>query len=171
MRGQLVGFDDARGGAGEGGLLGAGEQVDALDRLVAQPAFGGVDDAFERQIVGGRVDEAQISERVADFGALVKAETADDAIGHADGDEAVLELARLELRAHEDGGVVEAGALDLQAFERVADAAGFLRAVPHALNLAPCRRCRGRSTSVLPSRSPLCAMRPDAAARMCGVER
>ncbi len=80
--------------------------MELCHRLVAQPAFGGVDDAFERQVVGGLVDDAQIGERVADFGAFVEAETADDAVGEADLDEPVLELARLVLGADQNGDFV-----------------------------------------------------------------
>ena len=74
------------------------------DRLVAEPALGGVDDALEGEVVGGLGDQAQVGERVADLGALVEAEAADDLVGEADRDEAVLELARLELGADEDRG-------------------------------------------------------------------
>src|SRR3546814_12499112 len=57
--------------------------------LVAEAAFGRVDDAFEGEIVGTLVDEAEIGERVADLGAFVEAKTPDDAIGEADRDEEV----------------------------------------------------------------------------------
>ncbi len=133
--GQLVGVEDSRGGGGEGDAVGAGELVDFCQRLVAQAALGRVDDAFEGEIVGGLGDDAQIGERVADLGALVEAEAADDAIGHADRDEAVLELAGLVLRADEDRGLVDAEAAALEPFDLLADAAGFLGAVPDAEHL------------------------------------
>ena len=108
--GQLVGVEDARGGEGQRDALGAGELVDLGHRLVAEPALGHVDDPFEGEIVGGLDDHAQIGERIADLGALVEAEAADDAVGQADRDEAILELARLELGADEDGDIVEPAA-------------------------------------------------------------
>ena len=83
------------------------ELVDARHCLVAQSALRDIDNPLERQIVGRRLDEAQIGERIANFGALIEAEAADDAIGHADRDEAILEFAGLELRADEDGGTVK----------------------------------------------------------------
>ena len=55
----------------------------------------------------GELTHAQIGERVADFGALVEARAADHAIGQAERDEAVLELAHLERGAHQDGDLVE----------------------------------------------------------------
>jgi len=54
------------------------------------------------------VYEAEIGKRIADFGALVKSRAADDAIGQAEGDEAILELAHLERGAHENCDLVEA---------------------------------------------------------------
>src|SRR3546814_2757085 len=68
-----------------------------------------------------RLDEAEIGEGIADFGALVEAEAADDAVRHADRDEAILELAGLELCADEDGGAVERYTLALKVFEFLAD--------------------------------------------------
>jgi hypothetical protein len=108
LGGELVGVEDARAGGGEREALGAGELVDFGQRLVAEAALGDVDDAFEGEVVGGLGDDAEIGERVADLGALVEAEAADDAIGQADRDEAVFELAGLVLGADEDGDVVEA---------------------------------------------------------------
>src|SRR3546814_6941556 len=74
-----------------------GELVDARQCLVAEPALGRVDDTFEGEVIGRRLDEAEIGEGIADFGALVEAEAADDAVRHADRDEAILELAGLEI--------------------------------------------------------------------------
>ena len=102
-------------------------------RLVAEAALGHVDDALEGEIVAGLGDHAQIGERIADLGALVEAEAADDAVGHGDRDEAVLELARLELGAHEDRDLVVAAALPRwPALDLLADAARLLRPVPYA---------------------------------------
>ena len=81
--------------------------VDCRDRLVAEPSLGRVDDAFERQVVGGLDDQAQVGDRVADFGAFVEAKAADDLVAEADRDEAFFKLARLELRTDEDCDVVQ----------------------------------------------------------------
>ena len=78
------------------------------------------------------MDDAQVRERVADFGAFVEAETADDAVGEADRDEAILELARLVLGADQDGDLVIGFAARSRRLDLVADAAGFLGAVPYA---------------------------------------
>ena len=117
--------------------------------------------------------DAQISERVADFRALVEARAADHAIGQAERDEAVLELAHLERGAHQDGDLVErvrARCAALELLDLLADGARLLLGIPARgdLTFSP-----GTSSvrSVLPSRPSLCAMRCEAAARMCPVER
>ena len=46
-----------------------GERVDALDRTVADAAFGGVEDAPHRDLVSGVGQRAQVRERVAHLGA------------------------------------------------------------------------------------------------------
>src|SRR5262249_61945549 len=97
---------------------------------VAKRALGHIDDALESEIVGRRIDEAQISERVADFGALVKARAADDAIGQAERDEAVFEFAHLERGAHQNSDLVEGVAAALQLLDLLADTAGFLLGIP-----------------------------------------
>ena len=135
LRRQLVGAKDMPRRDQQGRALGAGETVDLLDRLVAETALGHVNDALERQIVRRLRDQPQISQRIADFCALIEAKAADDSIGQADLNEAVLELARLELGAHEDGEIVERLARAMQPLHRVADGAGFLRPVPHADDL------------------------------------
>src|SRR3546814_10674532 len=72
-------------------------------RLVAKPALWGVDDPLEREIVVRLHNDAQISHGVADFGAFVETETTDYPVEQADADEAVFELAGLDLVAAEDG--------------------------------------------------------------------
>ena len=136
--GQLVRVEDARGGDGERDLLGAGERVELRHRLVAEAALGRVDDPLEGEVVGGLGDDAQISERVADLGALVEAEAADDAVGQADRDEPVLELAGLELGADEDARSSSrrlACAAALDRLQLLADAARLLGPVPDADHL------------------------------------
>ena len=129
-------------------------------RLVAEAALGGVDDPLEGEVVGGLGDDAQISERVADLGALVEAEAADDPVGQADGDEPVLELAGLELGADQDRAVGELAAAMLDRLELVADPARLLGPVPDADHLDLVALVLPRSTSVLPSRPAFCAIRP-----------
>ena len=111
--------------------------VQQLHAGVAEAALRHIDDALEGQIVGRRIDHAQIGERIADFGALVEARAADDAIRQAERDEAVLEFAHLERGAHQDGDFVErmrfAGlAAALQLLDLLADGAGFFLTVPRA---------------------------------------
>ena len=147
------------------------QRVDLRHRLVAEAALGRVDDPLEGEVVGGLGDDPQIGERVADLGALVEAKAADDPVGQADGDEAVLELAGLELGADQDRDLRRAGRpRRCERFDLLADPARFLGPVPDADHLD--LLALGSSVHrVLPSRPPLWAIRPEAAARMCGVER
>ena len=59
-------------------------------RLLADAATGQVDDTFERKIIGGLMQDAAIGDGVADFGAFVKTQAADDAIGQSEGDQPLL---------------------------------------------------------------------------------
>ena len=111
----------------------AGVVVQQLDGGVAEAALGHVDDALEGEVVGRRVDDAEIGEGVADLGALVEARAADDAIGQAERDEAVFELAHLERGAHQDRDLVE----------RVAARAAAARS-PRRSSAPPPRRPRRR---------------------------
>src|SRR3546814_15656622 len=104
LRGHLVGCGDPRRGVEQRCLFVTRELVDTRERLVAESALGNIDDAFERQIIGGRMDETEVGERVAYFRAFVEAVAADDAVWHADRDDAVFAFARLELRADADRG-------------------------------------------------------------------
>ena len=163
MRAAAVGQRHAVARARAGGCL--------RDRLVAQPALGDVDDAFEGEVVGGLVDDAQIGERVADLGALVEAEAADDAVRHADRDEAVLELAGLVLRRG-PGSRCRRATCRCAARPRSPRRRG---APPRGRPRRRCTRTFSPASSsvhsVLPSRPLLLAMTPPAAPRMCGVER
>ena len=104
--------------------------VQKLHRRVAQPALRHVDDALEREIVGRRIDDAQIGERIADFGAFVKSRAADHAIGEAQRDEAVFEFAHLKRRAHQNRDLVEGMAFALQLLDVLADGAGLFLGIP-----------------------------------------
>src|SRR3546814_1171377 len=101
-------------------------------RLVAKPALWGVDDPLEREIVVRLHNDAQISHGVADFGAFVETETTDDPVGQADADEAVFELAGLELGADQDGAILGLAAATDVAFDLLADEPRFLGSVPDA---------------------------------------
>ena len=109
--------------------------VQELHGGVAQPALGHVDDALEGEIVGARMHDTQIGERVADFLALVEARAADHAIGQAERDETVLELAHLERGAHQDGDLVErvrppAAVVALELLDLLADGARLFLRIP-----------------------------------------
>ena len=66
--------------------------------LSPMPRFGHVDDALEGEAVVGGDGDAEVGHGVADLLALVEARAADDAVGEADGQEAVLEGAHLVAR-------------------------------------------------------------------------
>ena len=171
LRRQLVAVEQGGGGEQQRLLRCPGVAVDGRDGLVAEAALGLVDDALERQVVGRLDDQAEVGDRVADFGALVEAEAADDLVGQADRDEALFELAGLELGADEDGDVVEAGRR-----ERMCDSASSpTRRASSGPSQTPMTRTFSPSPAsvhrVLPRRPALCAMSPSAAARMWLVER
>ena len=130
--GKLVGSAQVEAGCGQWHLHLPGMAAHCLQRLGAETALGLVVDTLESKVVGRLRDGAQISERIADFSALVEAISADDAIVEPDLDEAVLEFARLVLRAHQDGDLVERGTLAFEPFDVFADAAGLFRGIPDA---------------------------------------
>ncbi len=107
-------------------------------RRIAQAALGRVDDALEGEVVVGLRDAAQVGQRVADLQPLVEARAADHAVGQAERDEALLELAHLERGAHQDGDLVERVLLALELLDLLAD----LRAPPPP---SPTRRTRAAS--------------------------
>ena len=81
--------------------------MNGRDRLVTKAALGPIDDTLESEVVGRLDDQPEVGDRVADLGPLVEAEAADDLIAEANGDEALLELAGLELGADEDRDLVQ----------------------------------------------------------------
>ena len=127
LAGQLIGAHQSRGGDRKWGALGAGNDVDFFDGFVANAAFGHVDDTFERQVVGRLVYDPQIGDGIANFGAFVKAKTADYPIVNADLYEAVFEFTSLMLRAYKYSHAVEALAFILQRFNFFADRGAFTR--------------------------------------------
>ena len=111
--------------------------VQELHGGIAEPALGHIDDALEGEIVGRRIDDAQIGECVADLGALVELRAADHAVVQAERDEAVLEFAHLERGADENRDVVEGVRFArfiraLELLDLLADGAGFLLGIPGA---------------------------------------
>ena len=128
-------YDHGAHGFGQRHAALPGVIVQHLHRGVAEAALRHIDDALEGEIVGRRIDHAQIGQRVADFGALVEARAADDAIRQAERDEAVFEFAHLERGAHQDGDLVERMVPDcsaLQLLDLLADGAGFFLGIPGA---------------------------------------
>ena len=132
LRLQLVGLDHGAGRLEQRNAALAGMVVQHLHGGVAEPALRHIDDALEGEVVGRRVDHAQIGQRVADFGALVEPGAADHAIGQAERDEAIFEFAHLERGPHQDRDVVELVAGALQLLDLLADGAGFFFGVPGA---------------------------------------
>ena len=135
LRLELVGLDHGARRLGQRHALPAGVVVQQLHGGVAEPALGHVDDALEGEVVGGRMHDAQIGERVADLLALVEARAADHPVGQAERDEAVLELAHLERGAHQDGDLVErvrpaVAVVALQRLDLLADRARLFLGVP-----------------------------------------
>ena len=95
----------------EAGSALARVEVDALDGGAADAALGRVDDALERDLVGGVHDRLEVGHDVADLGAVEEARAADDAVRHPGAQERVLERSRLRVGAVEDGEVRVAAAL------------------------------------------------------------
>ena len=129
---QLVGSRDRAGRLEQRDAALARVVVQELDGGVAEPAFGHVDDALEGEVVADLMHHAEIGQRVADFGALVEPRTADHAIGQAERDEAVFQLAHLVGGANQNGDLVEDVAGALQRLDLLADAARFFLGVPRA---------------------------------------
>ena len=146
--------------------------VQELHGGVAEAALGHIDDALEGEIVGRRIDHAQIGQRIADFGALVEARPADDAIRQAERDEAVFEFAHLERGAHQDRDLIErtmaAPRCSCSISSPMTRASSSESQEPVTVTFSP-----GTSSvrRVLPSRPSLWAIRCEAAARMWPVER
>ncbi len=126
LRLQLVAFGELGGGGQHRHAQRARRVVDLADGGFAKPALRHVDDALEGEVVGALRDDAEEGQRVADLQPFVEARAADDAVVQADLDEAVLEGARLERRAHEDRHVVEVVAAPLRLLDLLADGARLL---------------------------------------------
>src|SRR5690606_37837164 len=103
-----------------------------------------IGDALEGEIVGRLHQDAGIGQGVADLRAFVEARPPDHAIGQAERDETLLELARLEAGAHEHGDLAQRLAGALQRFDLLADPARLLLAVPQPAELDALARLRRR---------------------------
>ena len=106
--------------------------VHLFQSLCAEPAFGLVVNPLKRQIVLWLGDDPQVCERIADLSTFVKPEAADDPVIDSDLDKAVFKLARLILRANQNGHAIQRRAFALQTLNFFANTAGFFRSVPYA---------------------------------------
>ena len=97
---QFRAFGELQGGGIERHILRARCLVDRLKRRVSDAAPGLVQHPLEGQIVGRLRGEPQIGGGVPDLLALIETQAAIDAVGHANGQETLLELAALKARAH-----------------------------------------------------------------------
>jgi len=113
-------------------LLGALDDAQRAKSRLSQPAARCVVDALEGEIVVRLHRDAAVGQRVADLLSLVEARAADHAVGQAQGDEPLFELARLEAGPHQDGDLAEWVLVALQRLDLLADLARLLVAVPHA---------------------------------------
>ena len=95
---QLVGLAHRPRGLEQADLGAASGRAQAAQRAVADAAPRQIDDPLERQIVVRLADHAEIGDGVADLGPLVEARAADDPVGDAQLDEALLEGPGLEAR-------------------------------------------------------------------------
>src|SRR5579875_2674839 len=99
---QLVGADENLRRIAERHFARPRERVQSLQGRGADAALRHVDDALESEVVRRLMDEAQIGQRIADFLPLGEPQAADYAIGEAEGQESLFDLAGLETGADED---------------------------------------------------------------------
>ena len=97
----------------EGHPCAARERVELVDARIADPAFGRVENALERHLVGGVHDGAQVGHRVLDLTAVVETGSADDLVWHTDTHERLFEHAALRVGAIEDRHVAPGGSVRL----------------------------------------------------------
>ena len=131
-RGQFIAVGQLQCGGSQRQVHRPRVAVHFLQRLGTQSTLGLVMDAFKREVILRLRDQPKIGEGIADFGAFVKTETANDAVIHPDLDEAVFKLAGLVLRAHQNGDAVERRAFAFQPLDLLAHPARFFGRVPHA---------------------------------------
>ena len=119
----------------QAGAVRAGNRLNGLLRLIAQPAFGGVHDPFKRQIVTGRCDQTEIGHRIANLHPFIETGAADDAIRQTDGQKTILERAHLVAGTHQNGDFIQpigaqSARAALQGFDVFTDPNRFLLAIP-----------------------------------------
>ena len=133
--------DTALERAGHGQLQGGGGQRDALltrrdvhgpQRHLPHPAARHVDDALERQVIGGLVQHAHVGDGVAYLRPFVEPQPADDAVGDAERDHPLLERAGLGTGADQDRAFGQLVPVPPQRLDPVADHAGLLVGIPQA---------------------------------------
>ncbi len=108
----------------------AGALVQNPQRGVAGAAFGHVHDALEGEVVGRLGQDPQIRDGVADLGALVKPQPADDPVGQAERDHPLLEGAGLKAGAHQDRHLRQRFASAAIGFDPVADQPRLFLGIP-----------------------------------------
>ena len=128
---QLFRLDQHARGLQQRNAFAPGIFVHDLKGRIAKAATRRVEDAFEGQIIRRLCHDAQIGQRIADFGALIKARSANHPIGKAQSDETFFEFAHLERGAHEDRHFIEALATTLQLLDLLANAARLFFRIPH----------------------------------------
>ena len=106
-----------------------GERLDAVDRTVADPPLGGVEDPAQRHLVGRVGQHPQVGQGVADLAALVEAHPADDLVGLPGPDEHLLEHPRLRVGPVEDRHVRGAAPAVDQRVDLLGDEAGLVALV------------------------------------------
>ena len=131
----LLGLDDLAGRRDQRYAALASIVVKKADRRIAQAALRRVDDALEGEIVRRLADAAEISERIANLHAFIKARAANDAVIQPHRDEAILEGAHLEGGAHQDRHVVEIMALALEILDLFADRPRLFLRIPAGIDL------------------------------------
>ena len=89
-----------------------------------------VHDALERQVVCRLHDETHICDGVADFLPLIEAETANHPVGHAQGDQSLLEGACLETGTNQNGRLGQRLPVTAKGLDPIAHHAGLLVRVP-----------------------------------------
>ncbi len=154
----------------------AGDHLQRLLRLVAHAALGRVDDALEGQVVVGPDGDAEIGHRVADLQPLVEPRPADHPVGQADGQEPVLEGPHLVAGADQDRAAVQPDRLHARGCRGPAPPAprrssAPLPRRPNGRSAGASRPRSDRSTGSCPAGPCWPRSRPEAAARICGVER
>ncbi len=128
----LVRFDEIARGLHQWHAGAAGMGVKKAQGRLAEAALRHVDDALEGEVVGGLGGGAQIGEGVADLRPLVEARAADHAIGQAERDEAVLDLAHLGGDAHQHRDLRQLVPGGVDRFDLLADLARLLLRIPGA---------------------------------------